>query len=70
MANDEWVAVTDRLPDGKGSYYVTTICGTVHLSYMKPDGTGFRRQGVVAWMPKPKEPEPARFTVTVLEDAE
>lgn len=64
--NEEWVAVTDRLPDEKGSYWITTVDGTVHLGFMKPDGTAFRRSGVVAWMPHPQTPEPARFTVTVL----
>lgn len=63
---NEWVAVTDGLPDEKGSYWVTTIDGTVHLGYLNKEGTAFRRKDVVAWMPYPPEPEPARFTVTVL----
>ena len=64
----KWIAVTDQLPSGKGSYWVTTIDGSVHLSFMKPDGTAFRRKEVVAWMPYPPQPEPARFSVTVLSE--
>ncbi len=67
MSENKWNAVTDGLPDKDGSYWITTVDGTVHLGYMNQEGTAFRRKGVVAWMPYPKEPEPARFTVTVLE---
>lgn len=59
----KWIAVSDQLPDEKGSYWITTVDGTVHLGYLKPDGSGFRRSGVVAWMPYPQAPEPARFSI-------
>lgn len=61
----EWIAVTDRLPSPAGSYWVTTVEGMVHLGFMNEEGTAFRRKGVVAWMPCPPTPEPARFTIRV-----
>lgn len=65
MAGETWIPITERLPDEKGSYWITTIDGTVHLGYMKPDGSGFRRRDAVAWMPYPPEPEPAQFVVII-----
>lgn len=54
----DWTPIEKKLPKPNGSYWVTYKDGTVHLGYMKPDGSGFRAKDVIAWMPYPKEPKP------------
>lgn len=59
-AANQWTYLPE-LPTMDGAFWVTAKDGTVHLGYMKPDMSGFRRKGVVAWMPYPEQPRPAEI---------
>ncbi|MDD6448895.1 MAG: DUF551 domain-containing protein [Lachnospiraceae bacterium] len=50
---NEWIPVTERMPEEEGIYLVTTDCGLGQSTFQ--NGTwGATRMNVVAWLPLPE----------------